>query len=139
MLVFQQALDCSRETANGAEPRGAGDTQLYSFMEVGDFERDAFPVISAFRASVLSVNISKTTPAGDGESSGWEPGRNLFHDAWGVILAAKDGPLAFIVIFQQDRLLVEFEEKGLSKPCLGEFLRYSVVILVQFVNRLDVV
>jgi hypothetical protein len=38
LLVFQQALDCGWETTDGAKPCGAGDTQLYSLMEVGDFE-----------------------------------------------------------------------------------------------------
>jgi hypothetical protein len=129
-LVFQQALDCSRKAPNGAEACGAGDTQLYRFMKVGDFERDTLPVVPALRASILSVNISKTTPARERESSLWDPCHNLLHDSCGVMFAAKDRPPAFIVILQEGRLLVKFEKKSLSKPCFGEFLRYTVVMLV---------
>jgi hypothetical protein len=129
-LVFQQALDCCREAPNGAEPCGAGDTQLYGFMKVGDSERDTLPVVPALRASILSVDISKITPARERESCFWEPCCNLLHDTCGVMLAAKNGSPAFIVILQEGRLLVEFEKKNLSKPCFGEFLRYTVVMLV---------
>lgn len=129
-MVFQQALDCSREAPNRAEPCGAGDTQVYCFVKVGDFERDPLPVVPALRASILSVDISKTTPARKRKSSFWEPCCNLLHDSCGVMLAAKDGSPAFIVILQEGRLLVKFEKKSLGKPCFGEFLRYTVVMLI---------
>jgi hypothetical protein len=99
-------------------------------MKAGDFERDTLPIVPALRASILSGDFSKTTPPRERESSFWEPCRNLLQDTCGVMLAAKDGSPAFIVIQQEGRLLVKFKKKSLSKPCFGEFLRYTVVMLV---------
>ncbi|KAH2440990.1 hypothetical protein KXW63_000726, partial [Aspergillus fumigatus] len=108
LVMFDHAFGCcnnTRETV--AIDLGCGhfarrvNQPVYCFVKVGDFERDPLPVVPALRASILSVDVSKTTPARKRKSSFWEPCCNLLHDSCGVMLAAKDGSPAFIVILQE--------------------------------------